>query len=84
MEDSAHFSIKALIKTYSPVLECLYIMKYVPISSVGVERSFLTYKLVLGQAKVLIRKYCKPFYSGLCYNRINMQFNHHYLFSIHL
>jgi len=40
--DSAHFSIKALIKTYSPVLESLYIMKfkYAPISSVGVERSF--------------------------------------------
>lgn len=85
--DSAHFSIKALIKTYSPVLESLYIMKfkYAPISSVGVERSFWTYKLVLAVAQVLIWKYYKHSYNGLCYNRRNMQFNHHYLFSfIHL
>jgi hypothetical protein len=86
--DSAHFSIKALIKTYSPVLECLYIMKfkYAPISSVGVERSFLTYKMVLAQPQVLIWKfYYKHSYNGLCYNRRNMLFNHHYLFTfIHL
>lgn len=73
-EDSAHFSIKALIKTYSPVLQCLYIMKfkYAPILSVGVERSFLTYKLVLREAKVLILKYYTHSYNGLCYNRRNM------------
>lgn len=80
--DSAHFSNKELIKIYSPVLECLYIMKlkYAPISSVDVERSFLTYKPVLAEAHVLIWKYYKHFYNGLCYKR-NVLFNHHYLFS---
>lgn len=37
--DSVHLSIKALVKSYSPVLECLYNMKFKleQISSVGVE-----------------------------------------------
>jgi len=53
-------------QTYSPVLECLYITKFkhAPISSVGVEKSFLTYKLVLAEAQVLIWKYYKLSYNG--------------------